>query len=92
MLSKNACKLLGVIKFVNVVKPPSFLTQSNEAESVILNYPDVFDGLGCLDGKVRLKIDKDVCPVAHPPHKVPVVLRERLGEELNDMEKKWGNH
>ena len=87
MLSKNACKLLGVIKFVNEAKPPSLLTKSNEAESVILNYPDVFDGLGCLDGEVKLEIEKDVCPVAQPPRKVPVALRERLREELNDMEK-----
>ena len=87
LLSKNACKLLGVIKFVNEVKPPSLLTKSNEAESVILNYPDDFDGLGCLDGEVKLEIDKDVCPVAHPPRKIPVALRERLREELNDMEK-----
>ena len=86
-MSKNACKLLGVIKFVNEVKPPNLLTKSNEAESVILNYLDVFDVLGCLDGEVKLEIDKDVCPVAHPPRKVPVALRERLREELNDMEK-----
>ena len=28
-----------------------------------------------------------MCPVAHPPRKVPVALRERLREELKDMEK-----
>lgn len=83
MLSKNACKLLGLIKFVNEVKTT---IPDLDVKAILKKYPDVSDGLGCLEGTVKLQIDPRVAPVAHPPRKIPVVQRERL-KELNHMER-----
>lgn len=75
-LSKNACKLLGVIKFVNAAV----------ANGMLEEFSDVFDGLGCLDGTVKLQIDPSVTLVAHPTRKIPVALRYKL-KELAPMER-----
>ena len=85
LLSKNACQMLGVIKICNEIKPQ--IDDIDGVESLVSNYPDVFEGLGCLAGDVRLEIDKSICPVAHAPRRVPVALKEKLKEELDTMVK-----
>ena len=45
----------------------------------------MFTGLGKLEESYQIK-KEDARPVVHPPRKVPVLLRERLKEELDDME------
>ena len=47
----------------------------------------MFDGIGCLEGTYRIKIEPTVSPVVHPPGKIPFTQRERLKEELDLMEK-----
>ena len=84
LLSKNACKLLGAIKFMNKVNENAAMDK--QQDQLIVKYHDVFEGLGCLDGELHLEVDPNVSPVAHPPRKVPVALRERLKCELTDME------
>lgn len=84
LLSKNACKLLGLIKFVNEVKPT---IHAADANGMLEEFSDVFEGLGCLDGTVKLQFDPSVTPVAHPPRKIPVALRDKLKKELDHMEK-----
>ena len=36
----------------------------------------------------KIKADKSVTPVTHPPRKIPTALRSRLKETLDEMEKK----
>ena len=47
----------------------------------------MFDGIGCLEGTYRIKIDPTVSPVVHPPRKIPFTQREKVKEELDRMEK-----
>ena len=47
LLSKGACRLLNLIKFVNKVSPS---VKETAVEALTQNYPDVFKGLGCLEG------------------------------------------
>ena len=47
----------------------------------------MFDGIGCLEGTYRIKIDPTVSPVVHPPRKIPCTQREKVKEELDRMEK-----
>lgn len=49
----------------------------------------MFDGIGCLEGTYRIKIEPTVSPVVHPPGKIPFTQRERerVKEELDHMEK-----
>ena len=50
-------------------------------------YLDLFQGLGCLPGEHRIKVDSSISPVVHPPRKVPVFLKEKIKEKLDRMQK-----
>uniref|UniRef100_A0A8C5QD11 Gypsy retrotransposon integrase-like protein 1 n=1 Tax=Leptobrachium leishanense TaxID=445787 RepID=A0A8C5QD11_9ANUR len=50
-------------------------------------YADIFQGVGCLEGKLKLEVDALVQPVRLPKRKVPVSLLKPLQEELASLEK-----
>ena len=50
-------------------------------------YKDIFQGLGCLEGKVNIQLKEDATPVVYPARKVPVALREKLKMELDRLVK-----
>lgn len=60
---------------------------ANDHDSLMEEYKDCFEGLGCLPGKHKIRVDESVSPVVHPCRKVPFALREKLKEELARMEK-----
>lgn len=70
LLNKDACKLLGVVTFA-VEFSCSVCRCSNTDYS---EFPDVCNGLACLDGEIHLQIDPSVSAVVHPC-KIPVSLR-----------------
>ena len=44
-------------------------------------YPDLFEGVGTIDGaEVKLDIDPSVPPVVQPPRKIPQAMIEPLKE------------
>ena len=55
--------------------------------SIVKLYPEVFNGVGKLEPAYNIKLTDKVIPVVHPPRKVPASLREKLKNELDDMEK-----
>ena len=55
-------------------------------DTVMSEYPDVFgEELGCMEGKVHLETDPNVAPTVMPPRRVPIVLKERLKNELDRL-------
>ena len=50
-------------------------------------YPDVIEGLGCMEGALHLEVDESGSPSIKPPGRVPLTLKERLKEELARLEK-----
>ena len=57
-------------------------------DSLIVEYDDLFHGIGKLKGvQVKLHIDDQVQPVAQKHHRVPFHLREKLDTELERLEK-----
>ena len=48
-------------------------------------YESLFDGIGCLQDKYKIKIDPSVTPVIHPPRRVPFALKPKLKAELQRM-------
>ncbi|CAB4015280.1 Hypothetical predicted protein, partial [Paramuricea clavata] len=58
-----ACKKLNLVKKVNEVAP------SPSTKEHIHDYPEVFEGLGSMDGEYHIVVDKTVKPVIHPPRK-----------------------
>ena len=59
------------------------------ADQLIKSFPRVFaDGMGALAGEYNMVLDESARPVQHPPRRVPVAIRERLRESLEDLEKR----
>jgi len=52
---------------------------------LIKQYPDVFQGFGCLDGDYHIELDPSVSPVQHVPRRVPVALKQQLKEKLDSL-------
>ena len=88
VLSGQTCKEMGLLARIhslqqhNIPERPTDLDQS-----ILVEYPDLFQGLGCLPGEHTIKLDPSVPPVVHPPRKVPVSLKEKIKDELDRMEK-----
>ena len=57
-------------------------------EQLVKQYPTVFsDGVGLLEGEYRIAIDPKAVPVEHAARRVPVALREKLQQTLQDLVK-----
>ena len=77
LLGKKACEAMKLIN----VKYNNFVVAAVKSEK-----HEVFnDQLGNLPGKVELRIDEDASPVALPAHRVPVHLKNKVKEKLDDM-------
>ena len=78
ILSFQASKELDLIRVI---------TSITRTADLIKTYEAVFQGLGCLTEPYNIRIDHDVQPVVCPLRNQPVALRERLKEELDNMER-----
>ncbi|PFX33792.1 Retrovirus-related Pol polyprotein from transposon 17.6 [Stylophora pistillata] len=56
-------------------------------DKLMRDFEDVFTGLGCLPGEYDIEIDPDIRPVEHTPRRVPVALKAKLKEKIDEMEK-----
>jgi hypothetical protein len=55
---------------------------------LIDEFADVFEGLGCILGEYDITVDESVPPVIQPTRRVPLHLRPKLQQLLNDMERR----
>ena len=72
------------IKFPEQGTGASCVTSSN---ALLAEFPDLFEGLGCLPGEHCIMLDENVTPVVEPCRKVPFALNDKLKIELDRMEK-----
>ncbi|XP_055590626.1 uncharacterized protein K02A2.6-like [Uranotaenia lowii] len=94
LLSANASKTLGYVKFCNSV---SFATATDstsllnihrlEAMKIVDQYKSVFEGYGRFAGEVSLEVDQSVQPCIQPPRRIPLAFRGPLKEELDKLER-----
>ena len=68
---------LGLIKVVLNI---------NKADSLVKQFKDVFEGLGCLKTPYCIRVDLAVRPTICPPRNQPVALKSRIKEEVDTME------
>lgn len=80
ILGNTACTQIGSIIRVHTVEP------SLSKDSILDEYGDVFNDLGCLPGQHTITIDPTVPPVVHPPRKVPIAIKQQVCDELQRME------
>ncbi|KAL9951249.1 hypothetical protein ACROYT_G043882 [Oculina patagonica] len=79
----QACQKLNLVRRVeSVAQAP--VTK----EEILDEFPDVFTGLGCMEGSYHIELDDTVEPVIHPPRQVPYSLLEKLKEKLQELEEK----
>ena len=88
VLSAQTCKEMGLLARIHSLQQHDFPERPTDLDqSILVEYPDLFQGLGCLPGEHTIKLDPSVPPVVHPPRKVPVSLKEKIKDELDHMEK-----
>ena len=56
-------------------------------EDLFSKYHDVFTGLGHI-GNAKIVVDKNVTPVQHSPHRVPVALRKDVKKKIIELQEK----
>ena len=77
ILCFKASQELGFIKVVLNI---------NKADSLVKQFKDVFEGLGCFKTPYCIWVDLAVRPTICPPRNQPVALKSRIKEELDRME------
>ena len=88
LLGSSAAQQMGLITLQqeNILQVKERYQELN-TERITATYPDVFQGLGCMEGALHLKVDESVSPSIMPPRRVPLALKERMKEELARLEK-----
>ena len=59
---------------------------TNGTKEVICQFPEVFQGLGCLEKPYHIQIDLKITPVVTQLKSQPVALRDPLKQALEEME------
>ena len=103
ILGRKACLGMNIIQYLDNDHELNRLQESDgevythdvpasspvSADQLIKSFPRVFaDGVGALAGEYHMVLDESARPVQHPPRRVPVAIRERLRETLEDLEKR----
>ncbi len=52
---------------------------------ILEEYKDVFTGIVCFEGKHKIVVDPAVPPVVHPPHRIPMAIKNALKDELDSL-------
>ena len=82
LLSLDTSIALGIVSLSNCdvlslgIKP---------SDNPVEEYEDVFGGLGELPGTYKIEIDDTTRPVVHAPRRIPVALRPRIKEKLDEL-------
>ena len=89
ILSLDASEGMGLLKFKDC-DPLDYVCYANEEsklteENLKAEFADVFDGLGKLQNSYSIQIDDSVRAVVHAPRRVPVPMREKVKDELDQM-------
>lgn len=55
---------------------------SNELKDFIKRNKDIFEGIRTFPDIMKIKLAEGVVPIANPPRRVPLTIKNRLGETL----------
>ena len=78
LLSLNTCLDLSLIKMNESVH----LVSEEPLENILMQYDNVFHGIGCLSGEYDLDIDPSVTPVQVRPRKIALSIKEDVKAKL----------
>ena len=84
LLSGETCTKMGLITINDINQEVS----ETPRDTLVKEYDDVFEGLGCLPGEYHIEIVTKIPPVQHSPRHAPVALKEKLKQKLQELKSK----
>ena len=78
--SESVARQCGVRK-VYTVKENGILTSAQ----IKKEYPDIYKGLGCLEGTCKIQLRENCVPTVYPARKVPQSQKQKLKKELDRL-------
>ena len=75
LLKRVSCEQMGLVQCTNTVR----------SDSILVEFPEAFQGLGCLLEEYHISTDLSVFSVFHPPNRVPHSKRVPLRRELDHI-------
>jgi len=84
ILGLNTCITLNLIKRINKVN----VKYSVKLDNFIKENKDIFEGKGTFSDVMKIKLSKDAVPIAIPSQRVPLTIKNQLGEILKLLTKK----
>ena len=81
LLGSSAAQQMGIITVGQILQVKDSYQELN-MEKITATYPDVFRGLGCMEGALHLEVDESGLPSITALRRVPLTLKERMKEEL----------
>ena len=83
VLSLSISVVLGIVTLADC--DVLSLAISPTSNTILEEYKDVFEGLGELPGEYKITTDESVKPKVHRPRRVPVAVRPRIKEKLDEL-------
>ena len=78
----NYAPILGLESCVqfNLVK------RVDQVSSILDEFPEVFEGVGLVEGEHDMQVDPSVDPVVHAARRIPLSMLDKVEQELKNME------
>lgn len=86
LLSAKTCEDMGFIKISSTIRQLNDATK--DANDIVNEFSDVFEGLGCFAGKVKLEVYENAMPVVQKPRRIATAFNKELKAQLDEMERK----
>lgn len=89
IVDSNTQAILGLDSSLelNLIKRIDSLTKNCQYNSLINEFSELFEGIGCINEPYHIEIDKNAKPVVHPTRKVALPLMDDLKQSLAELEK-----
>lgn len=84
LVDRNSPPILGLAASIKLglVKRVDTIT----TESILEEFPDCFEGIGCLDREHKIVVDPEIKPVVNCARRIPLSMIDRVKTELESME------
>lgn len=80
VLGKKSCEEMNLVNRILTVS-----ASVPKAEQVLDEFPEVFDGVGCLPCEYKIRLSADARPVVHAPRKLPIAVIDDVKRKLTEM-------
>lgn len=80
VLGREACEEMDLVKRIMAVS-----VNKSKSEQILNEFPDVFEGIGCLPCEYKIRLSTDARPIVHAPRKLPIAIRDVVKRKLSEM-------